>query len=187
MSAQLEKGKKGLEQLKLKLNKYKLKTKEEIDAKIGKILKGCQSLYTIELIENQRKIKQQVGRGRPKQNTKYEKRVVRTYELNWTLNQKAIEAKHKTNGSFSLITNTDLAAADVLKTYKNQLHLEKRFYTFKSVLEVDPIFLHNPKRVEAILFLYFIALVERNIKQNMKNKAVKSISILPSGKKTKNI
>lgn len=66
-----------------------------------------------------------------------------------------------------------------------QPYLEKRHSTLKSVLEVSPIFLKKPERIEAILFLFFIALmivslIERNIRANMTD----ALPILPAGMKT---
>ncbi len=96
----------------------------------------------------------------------------------------------KTDGLFPLITNTDLAACDVLKKYKSQPFLEKRMYTKKTVLEVAPIFLKKEKRIEAILFLYFVALMivslmERKIRMNMAKANIEKLPILPQAMNTK--
>ena len=102
-----------------------------------------------------------------------------------------IERESRADGLFPLITNSnELSAVDVLKTYKQQPFLEKRFQTSKSILEVAPVFLKKNERIEATVFLYFIALmivslIERNIRQQMKEKAIESLPILPTGLKTK--
>ena len=106
------------------------------------------------------------------------------------MNEKAIEKKSKTDGIYPLITNTDLPAVDVLKTYKKQPYLEKRMYTTKSILEVAPVFLKLPRRIEALMFLYFVALMivslmERNIRKNMVMENIKKLAILPQGMNTK--
>ena len=62
-------------------------------------------------------------------------------------------------GVFPLVDNTELSVQDVLKTYKEQSYLEKRHSTLKSVLEVSPLFLKKPQRIEAMIFLFFIALM----------------------------
>ena len=81
-------------------------------------------------------------------------------------------------------------AVDVLRKYKNQPYLEKRMYTAKSVLKVAPVFLESPQRIEAMLFLYFVALmivglIERNIRKNMRRENIEKLPILPTGQKTK--
>ncbi|MCP4344107.1 MAG: hypothetical protein GY795_01100 [Desulfobacterales bacterium] len=63
-------------------------------------------------------------------------------------------------------------------------------YTAKSILKVAPVFLKAPRRIEAILFLYFIALmivglIERNIRKEMKSHDIEMLPILPRGMKTK--
>jgi hypothetical protein len=44
-----------------------------------------------------------------------------TYRLQWALNDQALLDASKTDGLFPLVTNTDLAAAEVLRKYKTQL------------------------------------------------------------------
>lgn len=63
-------------------------------------------------------------------------------------------------------------------------------YTEKSILNVAPVFLKSPKRIEAMLFLYFAALmivglIERNIRKNMKDENIEKLPILPGKMKTK--
>ncbi len=62
-------------------------------------------------------------------------------------------------------------------------------YTKKTVLEVAPVFLKKEKRIEAMLFLYFVALmivslIERKIRMNMKKEYVDKLPILPQGLNT---
>jgi transposase len=100
------------------------------------------------------------------------------------LNEKALIKASKTDGIFPLITNTSLAAGDVLKRYKDQPYLEKRMYTKKTVLEVAPVFLKKEKRIEPMLFLYFVALmivllIERKIRTNTARSNVEKLPILP--------
>ena len=133
----------------------------------------------------------QIGRGRAGENTQYKDVISITYALEWNRNQMMIERESRADGLFPLITNSnELNAVEVLKTYKQQPFLEKRFQTSKSILEVAPVFLKKNERIEATIFLYFIALmivslIERNIRQQMKEKAIESLPILPTGLKTK--
>jgi hypothetical protein len=89
-----------------------------------------------------------------------------------------------------LITNTTLEACEVLRKYKSQPFLEKRMYTKKTVLEVAPVFLKKESRIEAILFLYFVALmivslIERKIRMNMGKEKIEKLPILPQGMNSK--
>ena len=52
----------------------------------------------------------------------------------------------------------------------------------KSVLSVAPIYLHDPKRVAALLFVYFLAvlvfaLIERQARLGMKKRELESIPL----------
>ena len=63
-------------------------------------------------------------------------------------------------------------------------------YTKKTVLEVAPVFLKKEKRIEAMLFLYFVALmivslIERKIRMNMVREDIEKLPILPQGMNSK--
>lgn len=169
-----------------KLNRYKLKTRDQIEAAVERATKGVRQLFNIEIVEETEIIRVQATPGRPGPNTVYKQEQVHRYRLDWSRNDRAIEQAAKTDGIFPLTTNTDLDAAQVLRKYKQQPYLEKRMYTTKSILEVAPVFLKLPRRIEAITFLYFvalmiIALMERNIRSNMKRQAIEKLPILPQG------
>lgn len=173
-----------------KLNKYKLKTKDQIEAAVKKACKGKYDLFDINIIEQNETIKKQVSPGKPGPNTIYTEKNIPSFKIEYSLNEAAVLKTARTDGIFPLITNSTMDAVDVLKKYKNQPYLEKRMYTAKSILRVAPVFLKTPKRIEAILFLYFAALmivglIERNIRQNMKRENIEKLPILPSRMKTK--
>ena len=79
--------------------------------------------------------------------------------------------------------------AEVLRSYKQQPRLEKRFNTTKSVLELAPVFLEKSARIEAITFLYFVALmvislIEREVRKRMAEESIETLAILPQQMKT---
>ena len=127
--------------------------------------------------------------GRIGKNSKFKEQTYTTYSLKWSRNEQQIEKLSRTDGVFALVTNTDLSAKEVLENYKNQPYLEKKFSTLKSVLDAVPVFLKLPHRIEAMLFLYFIALMvialmERQIQLSMKEEKVEKLPILPQKMKT---
>jgi len=179
-----------LEQLLPKLNEYYLKSKEQIEKAISQACKGSTDFVDVEILEDKTTQRVKIGPGRPGPNSKYEDRELITYNIQWCRNETTIEKASKIDGIFPLITNTTLSAVDVLKTYKKQPFLEKRFYTKKSVLEVAPVFLEKNQRIEAMMFLYFISLmivslIERNIRRQMEEEQIESLPILPARMKTK--
>jgi len=132
----------------------------------------------------------QTTRGKATAQTTY-KRVVRTIpRVSATQDAAAIARAQTADGTFPLVTNTDLPALEVLKQYKYQPHLEKRHFLNKSVLEISPVFLKKNTRIEALMFIFFIAelvaaLMERTVRKNMARRHIKAIPILPEGRDSK--
>lgn len=122
--------------------------------------------------------------GKPSAQTTY-RRVLKTVpRVSATPDAAALARAHTSDGTFPLATNTTLSAAEVLQKYKYQPHLEKRHFLHKSVLEISPMFLKKNTRIEALLFIYFVAalvaaLMERTLRQNMARRHIKAIPILP--------
>jgi transposase len=182
-----------LEELNPKLNKYYLKTKAQIEAAIKKICNSVGEFVRTEVIEEKESVRVQTTPGKPGPKTRYEERETIRYRIGWALNKQAILDESKTDGLFPLTTNIDdngLEAKEVLRKYKHQPYLEKRFYTAKSILEIAPVFLKLPRRIEAMMFLYFAALMivtllEREIRKNMAAENIEKLPILPQGMNTK--
>jgi transposase len=91
------------------------------------------------------------------------------------------------DGIFPLTTNTKEKPLDVFKIYKYQPRIEKRHALLKSTLEVAPIWLKKNTRIEALMFLEFIAqmvaaLIERDLRQKMVETKVDLLCSLPEGR-----
>ena len=179
-----------LEELSPKLNAYHLKTKKEIRAAVNSICKGIKQLLDVKILTERKQIKVKISSGRPSLKSVYKNKWEFKHSIQWELNQQALLEASKTDGLFPLITNTVLEACEVLKKYKSQPFLEKRMYTKKTVLQVAPVFLKKEKRIEAILFLYFVALmivslIERKIRMNMVKANIEKLPILPQAMNSK--
>ncbi len=179
-----------LEKLSPKLNAYHLKTKKEIKAAVDKICNNIKDFIDVKIITKRKQIRVKVSPGRPSLKSAYKNKWEFTHSIEWALKDEAIAEASKTDGIFPLITNTELEASDVLRKYKSQPFLEKRMYTKKTVLEVAPVFLKKEKRIEAMLFLYFVALmivslIERKIRMNMAREKIEKLPILPQGMNSK--
>jgi len=180
-----------LEELSPKLNAYHLKTRKEIKAAVEGIRKGVREFIDVKILTDRKQVRIKLSPPA----TCLSKSVFRnewnfTHSIEWKLNEQALAEASKTDGLFPLITNTVLEASEVLRKYKSQPFLEKRMYTKKTVLEVAPVFLKKEKRIEAMLFLYFVALmivslIEREIRMNMEREGVEKLPILPQGMNTK--
>jgi len=179
-----------LKELSPKLNAYHLKTKKEIRSAVNSICKGIKEFLNVKILTERKQIKVKISPGRPSSKSVYKNKWEFKHRIQWELNKQALLEAAKTDGVFPLITNTALEACEVLKKYKSQPFLEKRMYTKKTVLQVAPVFLKKEKRIEAILFLYFVALmivslIERKIRMNMAKANIEKLPILPQAMNSK--
>ena len=88
----------------------------------------------------------------------------------------------------SPITNDTLRELELLLAYKGQPSLEKRFTHLKTDFEVAPVFLKEASRIQALLCVYFLALLtesllERELRRAMDRKAIASLPLYPEGRK----
>jgi len=136
-------------------------------------------------------IKKQIKRGKPGKNTTYQQKTQTISRLEYQLNQDALNQASLLDGIFPLVHNViNLTDKEILETYKKQPYLEKRHSTFKSVNQVAPVYLKKKTRIEAMLFLHFVALMvlslmERNIRLSMIEQNIEQLPILPQGMNTK--
>lgn len=183
---------KKLERLLPRLNKYHLKTKKEIQDKVNQIFAHYKAgdMIKISLKEKKTIIRKQIGKGRPGLNTKYKKSISTKYILYWEYNEEIIHQMERIDGIFPILsTDTTITAEHALKAYKYQPHLEKRFTQFKSIHEAAPLLFKKIRRIESVMFLFFIslmiqALIERRIRKKMKEKKLKFLSIYPEYRKS---
>ena len=181
-----------LMELSLKLNKRELKTEEKIRDEIEAILNkySVKDFFKFTVSKNSEEIKKQITRGRPGPFAKYRSTAKTTYALDWEIDGKRLKKEERADGIFPLLsTDKSISPKEVLTSYKYQPRLEKRFNQFKSVHEAAPILFKNIERVEAIMFLFFIALIiqgiiERKVRMSMKDRAIKSLPVYPEYRKS---
>jgi transposase len=170
----------------------KKKTRDIFDA-VDDILKAHKvSRYiTVDLVQEEEHSYRQTTRGRPTSKTQYVRKTRKYYQLDWKLDEGAIEYDRKSDGMYPLLTNDrELAPAQVLEAHKNQPSIEKRFEQTKSVFEIAPVLLKNEGRIEALFYLYFIALVvqaliEREIRRAMKRENIEAVPLYPEERENK--
>ena len=76
----------------------------------------------------------------------------------------------------------------MLLAYKSQPSLEKRFSHMKTDFEVAPVYLKEASRIQALLCVYFLALLtesllEREFRRAMDREAIASLPLYPEGRK----
>jgi len=184
---QLQKAEYDLTELMGKLNTRALKSKDQIQQGVQKILQGhgVEAFYHSEIGEVKQQWTKQIGKGRPGKNTQYETIVETLYTVSWRRNKDVLDREKKVDGLFPILcTDEAVTAKAALEAYKYQPRLEKRFCQLKSVHQVAPTLFKRVERVEAIMLLFFLALIlqaviERDVRQNMRASNIDALSIYP--------
>jgi transposase len=170
-----------------KLNKRKLKTRQEIEERCISILnkRNVKRFFDFTIQEVKEKEIVQVGKGRPGPKTRYEERINTIYSLSWRRKKQELKSEKKVDGVFPLLsTDTKITAKEALLAYKYQPRLEKRFEQLKDVLLAAPMLFKKIERVEGIMFMFFLgllvqALIEREVRKSMKKADIEKIFIYP--------
>jgi transposase len=139
----------------------------------GKVDKAVEELFTqahlarwidVKIHEASELVFKQAKRGRPGKDTQYVKDTKIRYSLSWSLNHTCIAEDEATDGVFPLITNQrDMPAEEVLRAYKRQPLIEKRFSQFKTDFEVAPVYLKEVTRIQSLLCIYFFVLMTQTL------------------------
>ena len=170
-----------------KINKRGLKTKKSIAQAAQQIIEEykLEQFFHVSIGTITERCKVQIGPGRPGKNTQYKTCVNRLFTLSWTQKKQVIKQQAQTDGVFPLLcTDKALSAKQVLKAYKYQPRLEKRFSQFKTVHNAAPLLFKKIERIEANMFGFFIALVvqaliEREVRNKMKENKIETIRVYP--------
>ncbi|MFQ5700165.1 MAG: IS1634 family transposase [Myxococcota bacterium] len=130
----------------------------------------------------------QEKRGRPGRNTRWRRQVKTRFRLTWSLRQERVDYDARCDGLFPLLTNVPekrLSAVELWTAYKSKQPLvEKRHDLLKNVEAATPMYLKSVARIEALLFLHFVALlvhalVEREIRRAMRQRRIESLPLYP--------
>jgi transposase len=111
------------------------------------------------------------------------------FRLRWHVREDVVHADSRSDGVVPMVTNRrDLSPLEVYAIYHcNQPLVEKRNDLLKNTLQVTPAFLHNVNRLEALLFLEYLAvtvhaLVERELRIKMSKNHRKHIPLYPEAR-----
>ena len=110
------------------------------------------------------------------------------FELSWSIEQIRMAEAEATDGIFPLISNVnEMTAEEILRAYKRQPIIEKRFSQLKTDFAVAPIYLKSVTRIQALLAVYFFVLIvqtllERELRQAMERAGIESLPLYPEGR-----
>jgi len=126
--------------------------------------------------------------GRPSKETQYVKETRLRFEMGWELDHTALMQAEREDGLFPLISNDrTLSAEQVLRAYKRQPLVEKRFSQFKTDFAVAPVYLQDVARISGLLAVYFFALMaqtllERELRRAMSKRGIPTLLLYPEGR-----
>ena len=166
--------------------------RREVQVRIDEILRKHKvaRYLKIELTRDQEHRYQQARRGRPGPNTRYVRKTRKFWRLHWLINEEHIVYDRKSDGMYPLLTNDPtLTDVQALEAHKRQFTIGKRFEQTKTVFEIAPVLLKNEGRIEALFFVYFLALlvqapIERELRQAMGREGIKELPLYPEEHKT---
>lgn len=153
--------------------------------------RATDSLLQVEIIEQEEVTLKQKTPGRRSESTQYVRQVKLRFDLTWEIDAIQLERARRCDGIFPLITNDrNMTAEEVLRAYKRQPIIEKRFSQFKSDFHVAPVFLKEGSRIESLLCVYFMALLlqtllERELRRTMASQAIESLPLYPESRDCK--
>jgi len=177
-------------QKRMKSPRTRFRSRAKVEEAVAKILKGSSvgHVLDVQIHEDAIETFTQATSGRPGANTQYNKNVRIQYRLILDLHHERYGHELATDGTFPLITNAkDLSAEKVLRAYKRQPLIEKRFSQFKNDFEVAPVYLKEVSRIQALLGVYFFVLLvqtllERELRQAMLDEQIDDLPLYPEGR-----
>lgn len=192
----VEKTKAAFDELNHKLNKYHLKTEKSISDACLAIVKKYQTtgLFQYRILNTPATSYKNKKRGKPGKNS--EKTVISTdhFSVSATLDQHAFDQELYRCGYYPLITNMPEDALSIeaaMLAHKDQYKCEHLNRRAKSSLDIEPIYLHTPERIEAFLLLFKIALqilvlIERAARQSISERDRGLDNFMPNRRNVRN-
>jgi transposase len=162
------------------------KVQQAVDAILDQF--GVTNWVTVAIDEDEEAEYRQAGPGRPGEATKYVKRTKKRFRLTTRIDPSRQLDEAATDGVFPLITNArDMDAEAVLRAYKRQPIIEKRFSQLKTDFEVAPVYLKEVSRIQSLLCVYFLVLLvqtllERELRGGMDRAGVESLPLYPESR-----
>jgi len=191
-AARIQRALKELASLREKLRSPRSRYRQEakVEKVVAEILASCGAETWIATQIERKTVEtfRQARPGRPGKETPYVRKVTTRFDLSYRIDDARVAEEAQSDGIFPLITNVaDLSELELLKTYKRQPTIEKRFSQLKTDFEVAPVYLKAVHRIQALLSMYFFALLleallERELREAMHGKGVESLPLYPEGR-----
>lgn len=185
------------EKLSKKINSYNLKTLDSIKKTCDSILSKNQTgkFFSFEILNNPVTTYKNSKRGRvSKEGCEKIEIIQDNFSVKLAFNKKRFDEALANCGYYPLITNkpaSELSIADAMLAHKGQYKNEHTNRRAKSSLDLEPVYLHTPERIEAMLFLFKMALqaavlIERDARKNIQARDKGLADFMPNKKDVRN-
>ena len=178
-----------LTELRVRLSgpRTRFKNRKKVDEAVQETVKRLkeESLLVVTVEEREEGTFRQASKGRPGKNTKYVKEIKKRFEISWSIDPIRMAEAEATDGIFPLISNVnEMTPEEILRAYKRQPIIEKRFSQLKTDFGVAPFCLQSVTRIQGLLAVYFLALIvqtllERELRQAMDRAKIESLPLYP--------
>jgi len=180
-------------QERLRSTRTRFREQAKVEQAVAKLLSESpvSKLIKVRVVERELETFKQATRGRPGADTQYTRRVENRYRLDVELDVARLAEAVTSDGKFPLMTNVrDLSEEEILRAYKRQPLVEKRFSQFKNDFAVAPVYLKDVSRIQALLGVYFFVLMaqtllERQLRLAMKQQGREALPLYPEGRPCK--
>ncbi len=165
--------------------KTRFRDRAKVERAVDELLesRGTARWVRVEIHQRQKETFKQTQRGRPGSNTQYVRQLSTRYSLSISVDRKQVAEEERTDGLFPLICNVpEMSPEALLRAYKRQPLIEKRFSQFKTDFEVAPVYLKEVSRIQSLLSVYFFVLLrqtllERELRRAMSDAELESLPL----------
>jgi transposase len=186
---QLERALKRLDELREKLAspRTRYRQRAKVTEAVEALLRDCgvSEWITFQIEEHITESYRQERRGRPGEKTRYVRDEKLRFELKHRIELERLDEEARCDGIFPLVSNDRaLTDRDLLLAYKQQPTIERRFEQLKTDFVVAPVYLKEASRIQALLCVYFFALLveallERELRMALQREGIEALPLYP--------
>jgi transposase len=181
-----------LDELRRKLASPRTRYREraQVSKAVEAIVRECEveGWLTVEVKETTRPTYRQERRGRPGEETRYKKQERTRFEITHCVALERLDQEARCDGVFPLVSNDlRMTERELLLSYKHQPAIERRFKQLKTDFAVAPVYLKEASRIQALLCVYFVALLveallERELRGAMERSGDEDLPLYPESR-----
>ena len=181
-----------LDELRRKLASPRTRYREhaQVSKAVEAIVRECEveGWLTVEVKETTSATYRQERRGRPGEETRYKKQERTRFEITHRVALERLDEEARCDGVFPLVSNDPtMTERELLLSYKHQPAIERRFEQLKTDFVVAPVYLKEASRIQALLCVYFVALLveallERELRRAMERSGEEDLPLYPESR-----